>query len=91
MEKVATPARACESDAGMPSKKIPKVSELTIEVGHRPPPPRRLSVNADDELYIYKYTEDASAIWEDVTEERLLVVASSIAARRLRFDYCEFV
>ena len=69
MEKVATPARACESDAGMPSKKIPKVSELTIEVGHRPPPPRRLSVNADVELRIYKYTEDASAMWEDVTEE----------------------
>ena len=69
MAKVATPARTSESDVGMPSKKVPKLSELNIEVGPRPPPPRRLSTTADLELYIYKYTDDASAIWEDVKEE----------------------
>ena len=53
----------------MPSKKVPKLNELNIEVGPRPPPPRRLSTTADLELYIYKYTDDASAIWEDVKEE----------------------
>ena len=70
LERVATPSRTSESDAPrQPANKLPKLSNLTIEAGPRPPPPQRMSLTADVQLCIYKYTEDASAIWDDVKED----------------------
>ena len=70
LERVATPSRTSESDAPrQPATKLPKLSNLAIEAGPRPPLPQRMSLTADVQLCIYKYTEDASAIWDDVKED----------------------
>ena len=76
LEKAATPARArARSPPGLPLKenrKIPKVDDLVAVVeGPRPPVPRRLPSTADIVVAIYKYTNDASTVWEDVREPGL--------------------
>ena len=54
------------------NRKIPKVDDLVAVVeGPRPPVPRRLPSTADIVVAIYKYTSDASTVWEDVREPGL--------------------
>ena len=74
LEKVATPAKARPSPL-LPlkesSRKVPKVDDLVVVQGPRPPAPRRLPSTGDIVLALYKYTEEASSVWEDVREQGL--------------------
>ncbi len=51
-----------------PQRKLPKLSSLAIQAGPRPQAPKRLPMTADVEVCIYKVTDDAATLWEDVKE-----------------------
>ena len=61
-------ARPANGAAEQPAPKVPKLRELTIEAGPGPPIPKRLPPTADVEVAIYKVTDDASAVWDDVKD-----------------------
>ena len=76
LEKVASPGKGRApplplQESNRPSK-APKVDDLVVvQEGPRPPPPRRLPHTGDIVVALYKYTDDASPIWEDVKESDL--------------------
>ena len=68
LSRVARPLNAPET-VEQPSRKVPKLRELTIEAGPGPPIPKRLPPTADVEVCIYRVTDDASAVWEEVKSD----------------------
>ena len=76
LEKVASPGKGRApplplQESNRPSK-APKVDDLVVvQEGPRPPAPRRLPHTGDIVVALYKYTDDASPIWEDVKESDL--------------------
>ena len=75
LDRVATPAKG-RRPPELPlveSRKVPRVDDLLIVQGPRPPAPKRLPSNGDIILAIYKYTDDAAAAWEDVKEHGVML------------------
>ena len=75
LDRVATPAKG-RRPPELPlveSRKVPRVDDLLIVQGPRPPAPKRLPNNGDIILAIYKYTDDAAAAWEDVKEHGVML------------------
>ena len=65
LSRAARPVDATEATE-QPSRKVPKLRELTIETGPVPPIPKRLPPNADVEVAIYKVSDDAASVWDEV-------------------------
>ena len=65
---IARTARPITNAPDEPQRKVPKLSNLTIQAGPRPLAPKRLPPTADVEVCIYKVTDDAAALWDDVKE-----------------------
>ena len=74
LDRVATPACVASvqlpvrGDEG-PARKMPKLGELVIQQGPKPPLFVKRADKADVEVLIYRYTDDASTVWEDVKTE----------------------
>ena len=56
---------AAQASIHEPKAKIPKLSDLIVQ-GPRPLAPSRLPDKADVQVCIYKTTDDASTVWEDL-------------------------
>ena len=50
--------------------KRPRCSDLVVQ-GPLPPQPKRQTPTADVEVCIYKFTDDAPSVWDDVKEPRV--------------------
>ena len=75
LDKVATPAKT-RPPPPLPlierNNKIPKVENMVaVQQGPRPPVARRLPETNDVIVCLYKYTDDARRVWEDVKEPGL--------------------
>ena len=56
--------RSVDSNVPLKAAKIPKASELTLEVGPQPPQaPQRLPASAPVEVAVYKVTDQAGDLW----------------------------
>ena len=51
------------------AESAPKLRELTIEAGPGPPISKRLPPTADVEVCIYKVTDDAASVWDEVKSD----------------------
>ena len=68
---LARAARPAEADGKpdvkpLPNKR-PRCSDLIVQ-GPLPPQPKRQTTTADVEVCIYKFTDDAASVWDDVKE-----------------------
>ena len=75
LDKVATPAKT-RPPPPLPlierNNKIPKVENMVaVQQGPRPPVARKLPETNDVIVCLYKYTDDARRVWEDVKEPGL--------------------
>ena len=66
---LARAARPAEADGKpdvkpLPNKR-PRCSDLIVQ-GPLPPQPKRQTTTADVEVCIYKFTDDAASVWDDV-------------------------
>ena len=62
--------RPAEASTSGRTAKLPKASEITVEQGPRPTQNvRRLPANAPVDVCIYKYTDQASDLWELYKDE----------------------
>ena len=67
LARSARPAKP-EARDDEPQRKMTKLGNLAIQAGPQPPVPKRLPPTADVEICIYKVTDDAAALWDDVKE-----------------------
>ena len=88
LDKVATPAKT-RPPPPLPlierNNKIPKVENMVaVQQGPRPPVARRLPETNDVIVCLYKYTDDARRVWEDVKEPGLPLWQVFLGGRVLR-------
>ena len=88
LDKVATPAKT-RPPPPLPlierNNKIPKVENMVaVQQGPRPPVARKLPETNDVVVCLYKYTDDARRVWEDVKEPGLPLWQAFLGGRVLR-------
>ena len=66
LNRASRPARPAAPSECERKQKTPKCSELDIQAGPRPTTPERLPQKAEVEVSIYKVTDEAWALWDDV-------------------------
>lgn len=88
LDKVATPAKT-RPPPPLPlierNNKIPKVENMVaVQQGPRPPVARKLPETNDVIVCLYKYTDDARRVWEDVKEPGLPLWQAFLGGRVFR-------
>ena len=77
---LARAARPTEADGKLDVKplpnKRPRCSDLIVQ-GPAPPQPKRQTPTADVEVCIYKFTDDAASVWDDVKDANVPYTKSS--------------
>ncbi len=62
--RLPTPARSDSEPPSKKQKKLPKIADLVVVRGPKPPPPARAS-DGNIHIWIYKICDEACYLWDD--------------------------